>query len=359
MIQRRESDLVIATFGRGMYVLDDYTPLRQLDPAMFKDKAFHVFDIREAKQFPIANELGGRRGSQGNSFFIADNPPYGVTWTYYNREGFKSAKSKRKEAEAAARKANNEIPYPTVDELAAESLETTPELVFTIRDGDNKVVNRLTAKYAKGMARMTWNLRNQGGRQVVAGEYSVSVDRVNGGESTSLMDPMSFQVVACIAPTLPAGDRNEHMEYYRQVREFSKKFRRASSEFTRAKELLDQVEQAINRSDEPHYELVKQLGTLRKSYSDLERRLRGSRDAERIGVELPPTISQRLANAGAYSSSLSGPTQTQRDSLKIAQEMYAEIQPDLSQFVDKTVGDFIDKARKSGVEGIPGETIPR
>ncbi len=358
-IQRRENDLVIATFGRGFYVLDDYTPLRQLAPGLFKEKAFHMFDIKDAKQFPVTDALGGKRGFQGGGFYNANNPPYGVTWTYFNRDDFKSAKSKRKKAESAARKAKEEVPYPTLEELAAEELETTPQLVFTIRDSSDNVVNRLTAEDSKGLAKMTWNLRNQDGQQVLPGEYSVSVDRVDGGDSTKLANPKPFRIVSYATSSLPAGDRTQDLAYYEQLRSFRKKFRRASNGFTNTKEMLDEVEKAIDRSDDSHYELVQELRRLRKSYSDLERRLFGWSDAGRIGVELPLTISQRLMGAGAFNSSFSSPTQTHRDSLQVAMQMYADLQPDLSKFVEVTVKEFVEKAQSSGVEGITGEPIPK
>jgi len=358
-IQRREGDLVIATFGRGIYVLNDYTPLRTLDPAMFKAKAFHMFDIQQAKQFPRADFLGGKRGSQGSSFFAASNPSYGARLTYFNPEDFESTKAKRKKAEEAARKEKKEIPYPTVEQLAAERLETAPKLVFTIRDSSDAVVKRLQANLSKGLAMMHWDLRNQGGRQVIPGKYSVSVDRVDGGETKSLSEPKAFEVVSCIDPSIKAPNRKKAQSYYEQVREFRKKFRRASNGFSRASEILDQVERAINQSDDPHYELVAELRTLRKSYSDLNRRLRGSQDESRIGKESTLTISERLANAASFGSSLSGPTQTQRDSLELAREMYDKLQPDLKKFADGTVKAFVEKARQAGVEGIEGEPIPK
>ncbi len=357
-IQRRENDLVIATFGRGMYVLDDYSPLRNLDPAMFKQQDFHMFDVRDAKQFPRADYLGGRRGFQGSSFFTASNPSYGATWTYFLREDFKSAKAKRKKAEKAAREAKKEIPYPSVEELAAERLETTPKLVFTVRDDSNEVVKRLQADVAKGVKKLTWDLRNQGGRQVMPGEYTVSVDRVHGGETESLMEAKAFQVVSGIASMVNAGDRRKALSYFEEAREFRNKYRRASQAFSRSNDLLDKVEQAIKAADEPFYELRGELVELRKEYADLERQLRGTPDSDRIGEGSTMTISQRLRIGTAYDAGLSSPTQTQQDSLKIAIEMYDQLRPALAQFADVTVKEFVEKAREAGVEGIEGESIP-
>ena len=117
-IQRRENDLVGATFGRGFYVLDDYSPLREVTAKLFEKKDFHLFAIKEVKQFPQADFLGGPRGSQGNGYYIADNPSYGAVFTYYSKMEYKNAKSKRKAAEKTAAKAGEAIPLPTVEELS-------------------------------------------------------------------------------------------------------------------------------------------------------------------------------------------------------------------------------------------------
>ena len=82
-IQKRENDLVGASFGRGFYVLDDYSPLRESSPELFKEKEFHIFPVRPALWYVESDRLGGRRGFQGDAYYTADNPPYGATFTYY------------------------------------------------------------------------------------------------------------------------------------------------------------------------------------------------------------------------------------------------------------------------------------
>ena len=71
-IQERENDLVLGTFGRGFYVLDDYSPLRQLSQATF-DRDGHVFPTKAAViEVP---ETGTSRGSQGEKLWMAREPP--------------------------------------------------------------------------------------------------------------------------------------------------------------------------------------------------------------------------------------------------------------------------------------------
>ena len=168
-IQRRENDLVGATFGRGFYVLDDYSALREIDSSTFKDNAFHLFQIRDAKQFPRADFLGGQKGSQGDGYYTANNPPYGATFTYFNRDGFESAESKRKKAEKAAKDKGEEVPMPSIEDLIKEQQENAPQLVFTITDEQGNLVQRMNTSLSKGVRRITWNLRNDFGAYVLPG----------------------------------------------------------------------------------------------------------------------------------------------------------------------------------------------
>src|SRR5687768_7771604 len=82
-IQKRENDLVVGTFGRGIYILDDYTPLRLLKPEMLRQEAA-VFPIKDALMYIQSQPLGGRGKSfQGERYYTADNPPFGATVTWY------------------------------------------------------------------------------------------------------------------------------------------------------------------------------------------------------------------------------------------------------------------------------------
>ncbi len=84
-IQRRESDLVAATFGRGFYILDDYSPLRRA-PAVV-DSATALFPVKPAWMFIQSSPMGGRgKASLGDAFFTAPNPPFGAVFTYYLRD---------------------------------------------------------------------------------------------------------------------------------------------------------------------------------------------------------------------------------------------------------------------------------
>jgi photosystem II stability/assembly factor-like uncharacterized protein len=82
-IQRRESDLVVSTFGRGVYILDDYTPLRYMSTETLKKEA-EIFPIKDALMFIESHPFGFKGVAfQGASFYSAPNPEIGAVITYY------------------------------------------------------------------------------------------------------------------------------------------------------------------------------------------------------------------------------------------------------------------------------------
>jgi photosystem II stability/assembly factor-like uncharacterized protein len=137
-IQKRENDLVVGSFGRGAYVLDDYTALRDLTPqAMAGDGT--LFQLRDAYQY---DELGQVRAAWGDP--STPNPPYGALFTYYLGK-------------------------------APESM-----LVINITDDTGKQVRRLPLPNAAGLNRIAWNLRGEPPAQTPAGR---------GGAGGAAIDP--------------------------------------------------------------------------------------------------------------------------------------------------------------------------
>jgi hypothetical protein len=122
-IQKRENDLVLGTFGRGIYILDNYTPLRLLKPEMLRQDAA-VFPVKDALMYIQSQPLGGRGKSfQGEAFYTADNPPFGATVTWYLKDALKTRKERRQEAEREAERRNAPVGWPTRDQLRAEEEE--------------------------------------------------------------------------------------------------------------------------------------------------------------------------------------------------------------------------------------------
>jgi hypothetical protein len=111
-IQKRENDLVLATFGRGFYILENYSPLRAISKPIMDSQA-HIFDIRDALMFV---ETGGKYG-QGSSYYAAKNPDFGATFSWWLKEVPKTLREKRREKEKELFKKGERIPQPTEAEL--------------------------------------------------------------------------------------------------------------------------------------------------------------------------------------------------------------------------------------------------
>ena len=142
-IQERENDLVLATFGRGFYILDDYSPLRTFKPEMMKEKAV-IFPIKDALMFVDARPLGLRgKGSQGANLFTTPNPEIGAVFSVLINDTTKTTKEIRQEKESKLIKDGKDVAYPTYEALKIEDNEEKPYLIYTIMDSKGTPVQKI------------------------------------------------------------------------------------------------------------------------------------------------------------------------------------------------------------------------
>jgi len=157
-IQRRESDLVAGTFGRGFYVLDDYSPLRHADERLIQADGA-LMPVEDALMYVESSPLGGaERADQGASFFLAPNPPFGAVFTYYLKDKLHTRRQRRLEAEKKLAEAGKDVFYPSWDSLRAEDREEDPRVILTVRDSEGGVVRRLYGPGDAGFQRVAWDL---------------------------------------------------------------------------------------------------------------------------------------------------------------------------------------------------------
>ena len=158
-IQKREDDLVVATFGRGFYILDDISPLRALTPQVIAREAT-LLPVKRASMYVLASPLGGTGASfQGASFYLAPNPAPGAVFTYYLNKELRGRRARRQAAERDAARSGKDVTYPAWDSLKVEDQEEPPAIILTVSDQEGRVVRRLTGPTTAGVQRVTWNLR--------------------------------------------------------------------------------------------------------------------------------------------------------------------------------------------------------
>jgi len=115
-IHRGETDLVLATFGRGFYILDDYSSLREASEQALAQDAI-LYPTADALRYV---EMSSRVVDRGATFFTADNPPFGAVFTYYLKEALDGRAKRRAVAEKKAIEAGETLKIPTFEELRAE-----------------------------------------------------------------------------------------------------------------------------------------------------------------------------------------------------------------------------------------------
>jgi photosystem II stability/assembly factor-like uncharacterized protein len=145
LIHPRDLDLIAATHGRSLYIIDDIRPLEMLgDTARGKDAV--LFPIRPATAF---EPFLGWADSGGNGVFRGANPPSGALITYYVKR------------------------------------YTGDEVKISVTDASGATVANLSAPGAPGLNRVNWDLKvshdlltdygGEGQRYVRAGDYTVTL----------------------------------------------------------------------------------------------------------------------------------------------------------------------------------------
>ncbi len=360
-IQARENDLIVGTFGRGMYVLDNYAPLREATTENLTREA-HLFGIRDAFMFVQSAPFGGRgKAFLGESFYTAENPPFGATITYYLKDALKSRRQLRRETERKLREKDPEgrtYKYPSQSELTTEEEEEPPMVMLTISDASGNVVRRLNGPTAAGLQRVTWDLRypaaqlapprqpgTEGleevfgpppsGHLVMPGRYSVSISKRVNGVWTLLGQPQPFQVVTEGSMTLAAADRQKLFDFQQKAARLQRAVTGASGLAAETRTALATARRAIQETPGATDKLRDEAASIDNRLNAIIKQLNGDRALAARQENPPPSISSRVATVTAAIRHASvRPTQTQVSQFEIASEEFEALLKQLRQLID-------------------------
>jgi photosystem II stability/assembly factor-like uncharacterized protein len=374
-VQKREGDLVIGTFGRGIYVLDDLSPLRTAKPADLETEAL-VFPVKSVRGFVPSTPLGLRGKSfQGESYYLAKNPPYGAVFTYYLKDEPKTRKKKRQEAEAEAEKKGAEPPYPSRADLVAESREEDPAVLLTVSDSEGGVVRRLTGPVKAGVQRVAWDLRYPPstpptlepppddnpfenppeGPLVVPGTYRVSVALRVDGESRPLGTPQSFEVEALHLSTLPPADRAQLLAFQKKVARLQRAVLGAIETTKEAQKRTKLLRKAIDNTPSADAKLAAEAGRIEVAVQDALLVLEGDSVMSRRNEPVPLAIANRVeAIVNAQWSSTSAPTGTSQQAYEAAATAFAGELEKLRTLVEGDLDALEAAAEAAGAPWTPG-----
>ena len=371
-IQRRENDLVLGTFGRSIYILDDYTPLRAENRELLEKDAA-IFPIKDALRYIETNRLGGSsgRGSLGAAYYTAKNPPYGAVFTYYLKEKLQTRRERRKEAE---KKAGDKAAYPTIEELRAEDEEKPPSVVLIVRDESGTVIQRVKGSREKGVHRTAWNLRYPTATPVrlsgpedlppwagaprgplaLPGTYKVTLAKEVDGETTELTEPVEFEVVPLDTATFTAEDREAVMEFQQKTARLQRAVLGTSRAAGEADNRLAHVRKAIIDTPGADPALLNEAQDLESRLNKLTTRLQGDRTRGKHNEPSPPSIIGRVQNiVSSQWTATSAPTQTEQDAYRYAGEEFSEALTELRDLMTELVA-LEEKIEAAGAPWTPG-----
>ena len=377
-VQRRENDLVAASFGRGFYVLDDYSVLREATEEVLAKEAA-LFPVRKAWWYVEREPLGERgRASQGASFFTAPNPPFGAVFTYHLAEEVRGRAKERQAREKKLVEKGEDTPHPGWEEVERERREVEPAVVLVVRDSEGDVVRRLPGGTKKGFHRVAWDLRRpptqaigsrapfeeedgEGPRGVLAapGSYTVSLARQVDGKTTELAGPVPFEVVRLRPGVLPGSDPRDTAAFLLRLAEVSRAASAATEATAQALKRVEALAQALARSRSLPDGLDADLHAVRQELHAIDEALVGNRARATVEDDGPHTVTRRLRTVSVGTGwSTYGPTPTHRASLEIAEQELASVRERLNRVLAERLPGLERRLDEAGAPWTPGRPVP-
>jgi photosystem II stability/assembly factor-like uncharacterized protein len=373
-IQKRENDLVIGTFGRGIYILDDYTPLRSVTPELLAQES-RLFPVKDALMFIESRPYGlAGKGFQGESFYSAPNPPFGSTFTYYLKDALKTRAQIRKEREKEALKKGEASSYPSYEDLRREDEEESPTVTLTVTDESGNLVRRINGPAAKGFNRATWNFRyspltpsrlkeeepdafSSGDQSPLAmpGTYKVSMSKRVDGVTSEIAAPVAFSASVLSNSSLPAADRNALLQFQRSVASLQRAVLGASQSVEELQSRVSLIKKALSDMQSPSEKLRESIDSLEVNLRSITRVLKGDRTmTSRSEPSMPSVVNLVNGIVDDEWQSSGAPTQTQRDAFARAGDLFAPLLARLHTTVESDLRGIEKQMEGLGAPWTPG-----
>jgi photosystem II stability/assembly factor-like uncharacterized protein len=376
-LHRRDNDLVGATFGRGFYVLDDYSALREITSESLEAEA-QLFSVRDAWWYIPSTPMQSRgMPTMGSTLYKAENPPFGAVIRYHIGQPAKTAKATRQETEKELRKNDENVPFPGWEELHAEALENEPLVWIIIRDARGTPVRRIKGSAAEGLQQVSWDLRMapvgpielkkpdfvspwsspQVGPAVAPGSFTAELVVLSDQGAKTIGEPQRFEVKA-----LPGRENDADYAaltaFQQETGELYRQMAGVEKEIDRANNRLDHLRAALTETAGADAVLAERLQSARTELADLKRRFSGDETKDRLNAPGQPGaqgLIWRLVFGHWRTSQL--PTETMKQSYAQGQAELAVIGTDLTALIDVTLAGLEADFEAAGAPWTPGRKL--
>jgi hypothetical protein len=374
-IQRRENDLVIGTFGRGIYILDDYSPLRTKAETVTAAPAT-VFPVKDTLLYVQGDQYGSElKGSQGDAYYTAENPPFGAVFTYYLNEGFETKAKVRRAAERKLEKEGDDTPYPSWGELREEDTENAPEMWLTVKDNTGAVIRRIKAPKTKGLHRVAWDLRLDAPNRVtlktstgyrppwasdpfgplaLPGDYSIELSVRQDGTTTVLGTPKTFTVKELRNSPEITNDRAALLAFQKKTSALSRAVDGAKGAMSEMQQRVNHLQGALDRLETSTEADKATLDALNDQLRDVRTAMFGDRTISSRNEPVPMSISRRVSSiVFGHWHSQAPATGLHKHAYEIAANEFSDALQQLRS-IDAELGRFEQKMDAEAAPWTPG-----
>ncbi|MGE5343274.1 MAG: VPS10 domain-containing protein [Candidatus Omnitrophota bacterium] len=374
-IQHRENDLVGGSFGRGVFILDDYSPLRDITEETL-DQEGVLFPVKKALAYIPRRpyDLPGQ-AFQGDAFFVAPNPPFGAVFTYYLKDTLKTQKEIRREDEQKLEQKGQSVPFPGWEKVRLEEREDAPAVRLTIRDEAGQIVRKIAGPIEQGFHRVSWDLRYPPvdpteiekkkeveiwdvapqGPLVVPGTFTVTLEKWVNGVCTPLGKPQPVVVESLGLASLPVKDRAAILAFQKKVGALQRAMQGAEAALEETLNHLKFMEKALIDTPAASSPLNEAIAGIRNRLLDIRVKLSDDQTLESRSEPFSLSLLRRL---NAQLDSTADITETAKRNYEIAASQFPGLLEKLKQIIDVDLKKLEQKMESSGAPWTPGRSLP-
>jgi len=370
-IQRRENDLVAASFGRGFFVLDDIGPLREYDAT--KAKEVQLFDSRPAYWYVPRDGVY----AQGDNTYKAKNPGFGALLSYYLPEKLSTLKEGRTKKEKELNKNKSSVPFAGWDALSEEKNQEKPGYVFLIKDGSGNVINTVKGSNKKGFNRVNWDLtyaERSGiplkkpepdddddffGSPYMAtpGMYTAELHSVEDGMLTKVAGPINIEVKRLREGALPAKPTEEIDAFRQSFQDFQQDLMATNTALKEGKALADAMKRAYGQAKTPSNALLMRIEAARKALLSIDETMNGNAAKNEIGERNPPSPGDGSFVGFVALINTYGPTGNHLKAFNRAKGQLKSVKTELGKVVESTLPALEAELKAAGAPWIEGQGL--
>ena len=381
-LQRRENDLVGASFGRGFYVLDDYTPLREVAEIgvdALEAAPAHLFGVRDSWWYvPYVPMQAPTQPTLGTTAFKAPNPPFGALLSYFLPEKRLDSKEVRHKMEKALRKEGQDIPFPGWETLQGEQTRFKPEVWIEIRDEENQTVRRLSGPTEAGFHRISWDLRHTppdpidldkpadtspwsrppAGPLAAPGNYTAQLYLVDENGVRPEGEARPFAVKPLVRDGDLGADLTSIATFQQETAALSRRLNGVGVLLKESKRRLEHLRAALHHTPAADHGLSERLHAANVQLGQLKATLYGDPARQALDESTVPSIAGMVGRVvWGHWYTRQNPTETQQTALSRANAELETLEANVKQLVEVEIMGLEQALARADAPWTPGRNI--